>query len=711
MELFVSAPRGVESLLARELTELGVPGAVAKGAGVYVEATLEQAYRVLIGSRLASRVMLPVASGPAVDAASLYALARSVRWNDHLDPAGTFSVSATQQGTTHKSPQGAALKVKDAIVDVFRDATGARPSVDTTAPDVRVHVHLSPELVTLSIDLAGDGLHRRGYRGLTGAAPLKENLAAAVLARAGWSELCRQDTPLLDPMCGSGTFLIEAAHWALDVAPGLSRERWGFARWRGNNVSLWQQVRAEAHEKARAGRERAKHLWIRGCDLDARAITTAIDNIERAGLTGIVHVERRALSQLSRPHELGERTGLVVSNPPYGERLGDPTQVAALYAELGATLKRELHGWRACLLVPQGELAHELGLRADTKHSMANGPLDCWVLQFDLAPPRAAAELVSAAATRASSFVNRLKKNRKELGKWAAREGIECYRIYDGDVPEYAVAVDLYGDHAHVQEYAPPKTIDPVTARGRFRDVMTVVPSVLELPAENVAFKVREKKSGTSQYEKQADTRHYFIVNEGAARLWVNLEDYLDTGLFLDHRPLRMRLGELARGKRFLNLFCYTAAATVHAALGGASRTVSVDLSNTYLDWAEKNFAANRLDEAAHRLVRADCFTYLAEARETFDLIFLDPPAFSNSKSMDRVLDVQRDHVELIDGAMQLLARGGSLFFSTNLRKFKLDEAALAERYEVRDVTANTIPKDFARNARIHVCFEVRWRG
>jgi 23S rRNA (guanine2445-N2)-methyltransferase / 23S rRNA (guanine2069-N7)-methyltransferase len=315
-------------------------------------------------------------------------------------------------------------------------------------------------------------------------------------------------------------------------------------------------------------------------------------------------------------------------------------------------------------------------------------------------------------------FANRLTKNLRHLGKWARRTGVTCWRAYDADLPDYAVAIDLYAEAAggelwaHVAEYAPPASIDPERAQARLADIVAVVPEALAVEPERVVLKQRRRQRGTAQYERQAETGCYLTVEEGGLRFLVNLTDYLDTGLFLDHRLTRGLVRDLAADRRFLNLFAYTGSASVYAAAGGASSTTTVDMSAVYLDWAKRNMRENGFAEGArHRFIRADVLRWLAEeagrAAGAYGLIFLDPPTFSNSKRMgEATFDVQRDHVGLLRQATELLAPGGEIVFSTNSRRFKLDEEALAG-LAVRDVTRETIPEDFARNPRIHKCYRI----
>jgi 23S rRNA (guanine2445-N2)-methyltransferase / 23S rRNA (guanine2069-N7)-methyltransferase len=298
-------------------------------------------------------------------------------------------------------------------------------------------------------------------------------------------------------------------------------------------------------------------------------------------------------------------------------------------------------------------------------------------------------------------LINRLRKNQRILGKWARQHNIQCYRLYDRDLPEYAFAIDCYGKFVQMAEYQAPSSIDAEKVKARREQAVTAVQEVLGLPAESIILKSRERQRGKQQYESRDSSSAFFQVTEGSARLWINLKDYLDTGLFLDHRPIRKFIYENAQGKRFLNLFCYTATASVHAALGGAKSTLSIDLSNTYLDWARRNFLLNKIGGKSHRLKKADCVDYLKSKYEKFDLIFLDPPTFSNSKSTTNVLDIQRDHESLINNAMGKLEKDGLLIFSTNKLNFKLSEE-LAERYKIRDYTVASLDKDFQRQKKIH---------
>ncbi len=402
-------------------------------------------------------------------------------------------------------------------------------------------------------------------------------------------------------------------------------------------------------------------------------------------------------------------------NPPYGERLGERKKLRGLYSRIGARLAADFSGWQAGILTSDQQLGFALGLRPENSIEIFNGAIECQLLQFNL-DGHIAREVsdTSPAEPRPSTagaemFANRLRKNLKRLGKWARKNSISCYRVYDADMPEYAVAIDLYGDWVHVQEYAPPATIDEADARNRLEDILEVLPDVLDVQREQVVVKVRQRQKGSAQYRRQSQEGQFLEIEEGAAKLLVNLTDYLDTGLFLDHRPVRQMLADKADGKRFLNLFAYTATASVHAALGGAAATTSVDMSNTYLDWGRRNLELNGFAGENHQLVQSDCIEWLKEQDGQYDLIFIDPPTFSNSKRMDDVFDIQRDYVALLKAAVRLLAPNGELIFSTNFRRFKFDYDAFPE-LTVKDITGPSIPEDFKRNQRIHQCFQLCYK-
>lgn len=708
LHFFASTPKGMEGLLADELHGLGAQHVQPQSSGVEFVGTLETAYRVCLWSRLANRVLMPIASFDAKTQVLLYEGVQNIDWQQHLGPENTLAVDAVSARSRLDHTQFIALKVKDAIVDQFREACGERPSVDVVRPDLRLNIYLLRNKATLSIDLSGDSLHRRSYRLDGGAAPLKENLAAAILTLAGWPDMARHGAPLIDPMCGSGTLLIEAALMAADIAPGLLRGYFGFRGWRGHDPELWTRLRAEAEQRRAEGLKNLPPIF--GYDQSPLAITHARDNIERAELDEYIVVSRRPLQELQ---PASEHPGLLVVNPPYAERLGEEREVSALYQELGEVMKQRLHGWQASVFTGNFKLIPQLGLHWQSSHNLNNGALPCTLFNFKL-PEIAAEAQTDITSPGAQMLANRLRKNLSHLGKWARRNKVSCYRLYDADLPEYAVAIDLYyGDKcwAHVQEYQAPKTIDPLLAQLRLNETLAVIGSVLELPKDQIFLKVRQRQKGRAQYEKFAERGEFYAVMDGNVSCLVNFTDYLDTGLFLDHRITRQMIQQLAASKRFLNLFAYTGVATIHAAKGEAASTTTVDMSATYLDWARRNLALNGFAGREHQLIQADCVQWLAtQAADPntprYDLIFLDPPTFSTSKRMEDTFDVQRDHVELIRKAVALLAPGGLLLFSNNHQKFKLDQTSLQD-LRIEDISRATLPEDYRHHPRIHQCWKI----
>jgi 23S rRNA (guanine2445-N2)-methyltransferase / 23S rRNA (guanine2069-N7)-methyltransferase len=701
---FASASRGTEDVLADELTELGIVAVRAERGGVAFGDRTEDAYRACLWSRVASRVFLPLARFDAPDSSALYEGARAVEWTDHLGPEQTMAVSVAGGRSPIGPSHFIALKTKDAIVDRIRDATGARPNIDKTRPDLRVHVHVRGTRVTISLDLAGEGLHLRGRERRGAVAPLRENLAAALLRIAGWPKRCRE-VPLFDPMCGSGTLVLEAAAMAREVAPGLLRRRFGGERWRGHDAALWNRLRREARERLEAARSRA--LRIAGTDASPEAVRTAREIASRADLD-VVRIERGEMSDALPPWDT---PGTLVTNPPYGARLGEAGELGPVYERLGDVLRRRFPGWSAWILSGNRALDKRIGLRAASRRVVFNGPIECRFLEFPIDPTPVARETGPGwrkAGDEARGFAKRLAANDRERARRASRDGLTAYRVYDADVPEFNVAVDRYGDAVRVEEYARPRKVDPARAERRLRDVMRVVPDVLRVDPGRVVLRVRRRLGKHEQHMKYGDRGSFSVVREGELRFRVNLTDYLDTGLFLDDRLLRRRIRDGAEGLDVLNLFAYTCTASVAAAIGGARSTTSVDLSRTYLEWGRANLQLNGVGNGRHRFVRADAVRYLHSPRdrERFGLIFAAPPARSRSRGMDRDFDVQRDHAALLRSAARRLAPGGHLLFTTSLRRFEPDEDGL-RGLTLLEITREVTPFDFRSRPRLRA-WEVR---
>ncbi len=710
MKFFVSCAKGLEYLLADELLAMGLSKATATIAGVNAEGELRDAQRVVLWSRLASRVLWPLAEFDCPDEGSLYQGVVSMPWDQHITPELTLSVDAHVSGTAITHARFAAQRVKDGVVDSLRAQGMERPSVNVELPDVRINLSLRKGRATISIDLGGGPMHRRGWRMAQNDAPLKENLAAAVLLRADWPKIHAQGGGLLDPMCGSGTLLIEGALMAADVAPGLQRHgSLPPSRWRGFDQAQWKELMAEARERETVGRAALKQV-IHGSDIDPKAISAAKENAAVAGVSEAIWFGVRDVADMQVPPQ---EIGCVVCNPPYDERLAAD---AMLYRRIGDALKRAVPQWRASLLCGSADLAFATGLRARKTYQLFNGAIECALIVCDpiAVPARENDGQPRELSEGAQMVANRLRKNLKKFKNWLSREGVSCFRAYDADLPEYAAAIDVYREDGgkgriflHVQEYAAPATIPDADVRRRRNELLSAAREVFQVPAEQVALKSRERGKGGSKYGRFEQRGEFILVRENDALLRVNLFDYLDTGLFLDHRPLRRHMAEESRGKRFLNLFCYTGVASVQAAVAGASSTTSVDLSGTYLQWCADNLALNGKGGSQHTLVQADAVTWLESEKNRYDVIFCDPPTFSNSARADD-FDIQREHVRLLSAAVDRLTSDGVLYFSNNFRRFKLDETAIAGFAHCQEISAQTIGPDFERNARIHRAWELR---
>ncbi|UNM95654.1 bifunctional 23S rRNA (guanine(2069)-N(7))-methyltransferase RlmK/23S rRNA (guanine(2445)-N(2))-methyltransferase RlmL [Ignatzschineria rhizosphaerae] len=728
-KFYVTCAQGLAPYVKNELNAIGID-AKEEGTGVTFSGEFKDAYNACLWVRCGSRVLLELKEGKYTSLDQLYNELSLFSWSAHLRETDTFSTKVTARRAGNIHTHFAALRVKDAIVDYFNELMGTRPNVDVDDPDVRFYVHIFENRYTLYLDMSGEPLHKRGFRSEQGAAPIKENLAAALLYRSNWPEKAANHEHFIDPLCGAGTILIEAALMARDIAPGLYRNDFGFMRWRLFKKAEWDECYLEAKRRAAEGEAQYQGQLV-GIERSSMMIGITKSNADRARVLKNMVFKHMSFQEYICDESMTQ--GLIVTNPPYGERLGEKSQLVNTYMDLGDFL-RQYEGFEAGVITSDSDFGRVMGIRARKINKFWNGALGCIYLQFNITKESfvdrekaneneqrmALDELLTDGG---EAFMNRLVKNYKHLARWASRQNIEAYRVYDADIPEFNVAIDLYKGQVVIYEYEAPSSISKQVAEARFEKVLQIVPHVFEgILASNIHVKQRARQRGRAQYERHSDQDGVmFEVHEGAAKLLVNLTDYLDTGLFLDHRDVRFRIGRDAKRKRFLNLFCYTGSASVHAANGGASETLSVDLSRTYLSWADQNLALNGHFKG-HELVQADVLEWLkgrvdkmrnkpllARDEDKFELIFMDPPTFSNSKKMEGVLDIQRDHSQLIIDAMRLLMRDGELLFSTNLRGFKMDQE-LVELFDIKDISSLTLPEDFKRNPKIRQCFSIKYK-
>src|SRR6056297_995243 len=723
--LFVTCTRYLEPLLKHELEVLGASDVKQTVAGCRATGNVSTAYRLCMWSRVGSRVLLQLHEFEFTHEDEIYTGAAEVPWDEIFPLSSTFAIDANVSKSRVKNANYAALKVKDAVVDSFRKSNGQRPNVNAENPDVRFHLHTEKQSAVVYLDLSGDSLHRRGYRLSGTQAPLRETSAAGMLLKAGWPEIAAKGGALIDPMCGSGTLPIEAALIAGNIAPGLLRNRFGFEFWKDHEVETWNAVRAEAEAARETGLLQIPPIY--GSDKSRKAMDAAAENIKRAGLSDKIQLKTQPFEHLEVPLQAAT-PGLIVTNPPYGVRMQKREEVDLLYSQFGKWIKAHFPNYIAAILAPDKAAAKQLGLRADRINTIYNGNLKIVLVRITLDDANSFVPPENTAGSPAfiqgtlpvqnedqssgvNMLVNRILKNKRQLKKYLKKNGISCYRIYDADIPQYAAAVDVYEDrYAVVQEYAPPSEIEPEAAEQRLQELLAAIPQCFEIDKGSIFLKQRKRQKGSSQYSKMNAEHEFFIVKEGELKFYVNFTDYLDRGLFLAHRLTRSIIREKSDQSKFLNLFAYTSTASVYAAVGGAVKTVSVDTSTTYLEWGKKNFALNHYISDSHLFIRRDVFEFLSSDFENYDLIFVDPPTFSNRKSEENVFAVQRDHFRLLTLAAEHLKPSGEIIFSNNYRRFQLDPA-LYDLFDIKEISQDTLPQDFSRNKKIHRTWLLRFPG
>ena len=747
LDLIITCADGLEAPLQTELTSFGIASEIKSTGRLAATGSLKDLYTICLWSRVASRVLMLIKRkniNAEYDVAEqLYGLAKSIDWTKEFTLEQTFAIRLSVDKRVAVSQQFAMLRIKDAIADTFTEAYDSRPNVDSKHPDFSIFATVNDKQAELYLDLSGTSLHRRGYRVAMTDAPLKENLAAALLYSAGWHKKNSDDdapfyNALIDPMCGSGTFLIEALLMHCDYAVGIDKaaNQFGFYQWQHHNEALWQSMIDDAQMRFREALaiacEQPDTLpLILGFDADSGAILATEKNLIAAGLHDLmplIDLETRALDQLNlrlRPMVTDGRLSnpLIITNPPYGERLGDEEAIKPLYQAIGLILQDSFAGSGITpmlgILASHVEQVDILPIKEPKTLRCHNGAITVYFRYGTLIAGQVGHlinqfEKREILADEGQDFINRLQKNLGRLKKQANKEKVSNLRVYNADLPDFKVAIDLYGDYVHVQEYAPPKTIPPETAKKRFNLALMGIREVFGINREQIFIKTRARQSGNDQYSKQGNTEKrgkFYVAREDGAYFYVNFTDYLDTGLFIDHRNMRARIKANSKDKAVLNLFAYTCTASVHTALAGAKKVTSVDLSQNYLDWGKQNFALNGLNISSnkYKFVAADIFEWIKDNTEQFDIIFIDPPTFSNSKKFQGTFDVQRDHTALINRAMNRLTADGVLYFSNNFTRFELDEQ-LIQRYNIIDITPQTIGFDFDIKKPIHQSFEIRHR-
>ncbi len=684
---------GLERLVVEELKNLGAGEVNRETGAVHFSGELDIAYGACLWSRFSSRVLLDLASFDAPDEKSLYAGVREIDWSRHVASTGTIAVETTQRRKSAYPGYYASLKTKDAIVDQMRDRFGTRPSVRVDRPEVLIHLFLDGDKAGLFIDLSGEGLHKRGYRDAGGTAPLKESLAAAILRIAGFPAGPGSSAILVDPMCGSGTFLVEAALMASDCAPGLGREYFGFTGWLGHDPGLWSNLTKDAADRKRKGLA-GKKPTIHG--YDSSPLHECRKNIRAAGVEGIVNVEQRDLAHLKCPAvPTDAEIRLMVANPPYGERLESRLTAQFIHRCLLRKLKEEFTGWRAGILTANLSRLED-GIQDIQRTKLFNGPIPCELRVFEVsgsvaAPRPTIRETYKPLESRPDDFSNRLKKNLRSFLPWAERELLDCFRIYDADIPEYNVSVDIFGSEVRVVEYARPQTVDPDTAHKRLKHCAGATAEVLGLSRQCV----HTIPWGQKRLNRRDKTDEWFKnlkeVGEEGMDFLVDLAATKNCGLPLRQRLVRRLIKDTASGSNFLCLFCGSGAATLCAAAGGASKTLSLDPSPANLTWAGCNLAINGFSSQTHRVMALDGPQMIRGLKESFDFIFIDMPDPFRLKGIDSE--------SLLGSAIERLSEQGRLLCFMDV-KMPLPAPV---RY-AQDITSHIVPRDLKRSWKAGRC-------
>ncbi|NNK56611.1 MAG: bifunctional 23S rRNA (guanine(2069)-N(7))-methyltransferase RlmK/23S rRNA (guanine(2445)-N(2))-methyltransferase RlmL [Desulfofustis sp.] len=703
MNFVSTCAAGLEVLVVEELKSYGAEISSSRKGEIRWSATLEAGYRACLWSRFSSRLVL-VLSEFAIDTTDdLYEAAKTTTWEDHLSVDDSFAVDCVlaARGPVTNSMYGA-LRIKDGIVDRFRECHGTRPGVETQRPDVRVYLQVLGNRVLLGLDLSGEGLHRRGYRVDSGPAPLKENLAAAIVALSSWDG----STPLIDPMCGSATLLIEAALMKADSAPGLSRTYYGLTGWRGHQQRLWDMLVAEALDREARAQEQ-KWPSLIGYDGDRSAVRAARKNIVKAGIENRVQIEQRELHQLK--NDFGQ-PGFLVCNPPYGERLSDSQSVKHLYRHMGDRFQDQFSGWKITLFTAAPDYADCFKLRLDKSVKIFNGPLACRL--FSGSPQAAAApgavkdwqigkEIEQDTATE---LANRLKKNYRKFNPWACGQNLDWYRLYDRDLPQFNVTIDVTNTHLYIREFPPPPGKDPRIAEERFREVTRTVRALFAVSRDQVmvhrglAAQKGSKKGGVRS--KQIEIR------EGNAVFLVGGEADPEWSFFPDQRFVRRFLGQNSGRGKFLSIFDTSGGATISVALGGAIKTVTIGGGARNLETVVNNFSRNGLHPDNHRVYSDSVMSWLKKNRQPFDLIHICFRKKQYRQTNSSIFKVGSGHRLLIDRTIANLTEGGRLVVSSLLPNFELDPT-LKDTYSCRDVSQKLLSPDVTRGAQNFKCWEI----
>ncbi len=740
MNLVAACAFGLEAIVKRELLALGYQPKVTQPGRIGFQGEWADVARTNLWLRTADRVLVEVLKFPCADFDALFDTVKDHDWTRWLPVDAVFPVAGRSRKSQLTSVPAVQRTVKKAIVEsLLREHQTA--TLAETGATYQIEIALLEDTATVTLDTTGASLHKRGYRILTGSAPIKETLAAAMVDLSVWNP----ERALVDPFCGTGTIPIEAAMIGMNIAPGINRE-FSFQKWADFPIEQLNQARDQAKDEIRRDLE----MQIIGTDRDDDALEMARFHARKAGVEKQIHFQQKNFEDFrsKRQH------GCVITNPPYGERLEDTEKLLPLYQSIPMVIQR-VPTWSLYLITNMPRFERIVQKTATRRRKLYNGRIQCTYFQFlgprpdrnrqnesdqnvvdqdeldqseppqnDTSPesntPNPTAENTTAKKPKpatppifgglqpkdheqAELFRSRLLKRIRHFRRWPTKRDIHCYRLYERDIPEIPLVVDRYADHLHMTCYDRPHDRD-LARDAAWLDLMKqTAASAMEIPIQRVHLKQRDEH--LQQYRKVDQKNRTIEVQERDLRFLVNLTDYVDTGLFLDHRNLREMVREQSAGKDFLNLFAYTGSFSVYAASGNAKSTTSVDLSKTYLDWAGENFRVNDLSLSNHQFVSDDSIEFLRNTDQQFDLAVVDPPTYSNSKRTNNDWDVQKRHLELLTTLHGVMRPGSTVYFSSNFRRFKLDEDNLTG-FQIHEISKQTVPEDF-RNKRIHRCWHL----
>ncbi len=730
LELFVRCAAGFEDVLADELRTLRLGRVRPQVGGVSATGRLVDAYRACLWSRVATRVQFVVGRVSATGAEELYQGVYALAWEDQVRQGSTIAVDAHGTNDQLKNTAFTALKVKDAVCDRLREARGTRPDVNAKDPDLSINVAIHPKKATIYINLSGASLHRRGYRqdGVQSAAPLKETLAAGMVLAAGWRDMAHAGAVFVDPMCGSGTLAIEAAMIAADVAPGLLRTRWGFQGWTGHDEDLWQQVLARAYERMSEARPTVEIL---AGDIDETALAIAKQNAQRAGVADMIRFQRADAAQLERRlrgvRRKGGSVGLLAMNPPYDQRLKTEGGLPQVRAAISAATDAVPSGWKVALISPDAGIDTCLGRIPLQVIDCYNGPIEVSIRIFEIdEKSQSSIEVVSlvgkqhtvrVAEKGSDQFAARLRKASKERLRWAKRESITCVRLYDADLPDFALSVDLFEGRSGagevrlvlVEEYPRPASVDGARAERRLADACAIASAVLEIEPTDVL--VHRWTKGAKRPGKSGTDKRIIKVKESGLTYSIDIEARPDTGLPLAQRGLRAYVREHARGKRVLVLGGLGSACALAAIRGGARSVDCVEPFKDRIEFIKASLKANGLTTKGVRLIEKDLLSWLDEANHnSYDLVVLVPPSWIGAKSQNaESFELARDAREVIERSLRMVSAGKELVFFCRERGVKIDPKSLTNlAREVNDISAQVTDRDFERSRITNIVLSLK---